>query len=131
MATTEPVLSLSTVVDRHTIKIDGKSYELRNPDELTWLAYRQKANDFREVGKLLQVKRRTKAQEAALDRLLPPLVEKLVIAPKPVLAKLRPEHQFAIVTVFSTLLVADLRTRAGAKTAHGRSRVSTTKTGAK
>lgn len=123
MATThEPILSLSTVVKRPTIEIDGTAYELRTRDELPWLVYRGYADTFKRAGELLQVLNRTDEQEEELNRLLPPLTEALVQAPKKVLAKLNNDQRFAVLTVFSQLLLATTTKTAGATARQGRTR---------
>lgn len=103
----EPVLTLSSIVTRKRIRIDGTLYDLRNPDELPWLAYRHRAGEYQRAGVLLALKKRTKAQEQELDRLLPKLVAALVVAPASVLAKLSHEHQLGIVAVFFGLLMKE------------------------
>lgn len=103
----EPVLTLSSIVTRKKIRIDGELYDLRNPDELPWLAYRHRADEYQRAGVLLSLKSRTKKQEQELDRLLPKLVAALVVAPAAVLARLSHEHQLGIVAVFFGLLMKE------------------------
>jgi hypothetical protein len=128
-----PVLNLTTIVTRPVITIDGTPYELRSPEELPWLAYRGHAEVFRKAGPLLARATRTPAQEAQLERLLGPLVEALVIAPKPVLVKLSHHQRFAVLEVFSRLLPTATKTRpAGAtptRPTRARGAASSTKTG--
>jgi hypothetical protein len=105
----EPILSLSTVVTRPTIKIDGKLYEMRAADEMPWLEFRRHAGVFREASQLMarMEDAPTKAEVDRLHRILPDLVSLLVLdLPRAVLAKLRPEQQLQIVASFSDLLLA-------------------------
>jgi len=130
----DPVLTLSTVVDRPLINIDGALYQLRTADELPWLVYRDKANVYRRAAPLFMAKRRTPAQEKELKRLLHPLVASLMVdVPKKVLAKLTDDHRLAIVATFSQLLQMNPQVvgamAAAAVTTPGRA--SSTRTGAR
>lgn len=101
----DPVLTLSTVIDRPTILIDGTPYQMRAADELPWLVYRDKANVYKRAAPLFTLARRTPAQEKELKRLLHPLVASLMVdVPAKVLAKLTDDHRLAIVATFSQLL---------------------------
>lgn len=101
----DPVLTLSTVIERPTITIDGVPYQMRSADELPWLVYRDKANVYRRAAPLFTLKRRTAAQTKELQRLLHPLVASLLVdVPAKVLAKLTDDHRLAIVATFSQLL---------------------------
>lgn len=128
-----PVLTLSTVIDRPQIAIDGRLYSLRHADELPWLVYRDKANVYRQAAALFSLKTRSAAQERELQRILPPLVASLVVdAPATVLRKLTDDHRLAIVATFSNLLLTNPHA-AGAiaqMTRTGRG-ASTRKTGAR
>lgn len=132
--TRTPVLDLSTVVQRPTIKIDGKTYELRTAEELPWLLYRGYAGTFQQAGALLANPNRTDQEDSALEKLLVPLVQAIVDAPKAVLKRLSNDQRWAVLTVFSQLLLAEKTRRrpAGAKTARSarpRASQSSTKTG--
>lgn len=126
-----PVLSISTVVPRQTLTIDGQPYELRTADELPWLIFRGYADTFQRAGALLQQGTRTDAEEQALEQLLPPLIEALVIAPRDVLAKLSHEHRFQILTVFSLLLSQTPATTTAAPRRPGSDAIATTRPGRK
>lgn len=115
MATTKtPVLSLSTLIERQVIAIDGTHYELRTADEVPFIVYRGYAAQFRRAGELMQ-KRRSAKDEKELEALLVPLMEAIVIAPKPVLKKLTTDQRWAVLMVFSSLLPTETKA-AGAKT---------------
>jgi hypothetical protein len=104
----DPVLTLSTVIDRPTILIDGTPYQMRAADELPWLVYRDKANVYQRASTLFTLRRRTPKQEQELTRLLPSLVASLMVdVPAKVLAKLTDDHRLAIVATFSQLLLAN------------------------
>ena len=110
MASTPPILSLSTLVHRPTVAIDGKQYELRTSEEFAWMIYRGKADAFRKAGQLLQLRKRSVKQEKELSRLLVPLVQGILVAPPAVLARLSDDQRFQILTVFSRLLQTPART---------------------
>lgn len=117
MATTKaPVLSLSTIIQRQTVAIDGKPYEMRSADELPWMVYRGHANLFQRAGVLMTATQRTPAQEKQLEALLKPLIAAILIAPKAVLAKLNTDQRWAVLMVFSALLPTQ-KTKAGASKA--------------
>lgn len=102
----ETVLTLSTIVTRPIIAIDGKHYELRAADEMPWLEFRQHAGVFREASDLMRPNL-TKRERARLNAILPRLVSLLVLdLPAAVLKRLRPEQQLQIVSTFSDLLLA-------------------------
>lgn len=129
----DPVLTLSTVIDRPTILIDGTPYQMRAADELPWLVYRDKANVYQRASTLFTLPRRTPKQEQELNRLLPPLVASLMVdVPAKVLAKLSDDHRLAIVATFSQLLLANPQA-VGAMTAAAATpgRASSTRTGAR
>lgn len=105
----DPVLSLSTIVTRPTIAIDGRRYELRAADEMPWLEFRQHADVFRESSALLtrMEQNPTKQEIARLTTILPTLVSLLVLdLPKAVLKRLKPDQQLQIVATFSDRLLA-------------------------
>ena len=130
-STSTPVLSLSTVLTRQRVEIDGTQYELRHVDELSWLVYRGHADTYRRAGALLQTPDRSPEQQAQLEAILPGLMRVLLIAPDEVLAKLNSDQQFAIAMVFSLPLLTKTTAKVGAtKGAAPRSRRSTTRTGA-
>lgn len=136
MATTSPtpVLSISTVVQRPTIRIDGTLYELRSRDEVPWLLYRGYANTFRRCSVLLTKGKLTEEEERELESQLPALIEAFVIAPKSVLRKLDTEARYQIATVFSLLLLKTTTApTAGANRARNRAarKASSKRTGRK
>lgn len=132
-AAPSPVLSLSTVLTRQRVEIDGTLFELRHVDELSWLVYRGHAETYRKAGMLLHAKDRSPEQEAQLDAILPGLMRVLLIAPDEVLDRLNNEQRFAIATVFSLPLLAKTTpAQAGRRAAAApRPRRSTTRTGAR
>ncbi len=108
MATTTPtpVLNISTLVTRQHVRIDGQLYPLRTSDEFTYIVDRQLAAKFSRVGDLLQLKKRSKRQEAEKHQLLKACCQAALVAPPKVHAKLSDKHRLEIVTVFSQLLQA-------------------------
>jgi hypothetical protein len=125
---TPPVLSLTTLIPRLTIKIDGKPYDLITADEFAWLDYRGKAGVFREAAPLMVLRRRTKKQEKDIERLLGPLVQTVVKAPATVLARLTNAQRVQVLEVFSRLLPTKPLMSAVQAGAPTRGRRSSTKT---
>lgn len=99
MAQTAPVLEL-TLNDRPTIRINGKSYEMRTSDEFAFLTYKQQQRQFQRLGELLRKKRTTKKEDAETSRLLDAFVRELLIAPDTLHAQLRDSHRLEIVKAF-------------------------------
>lgn len=123
MAKTDPVLELTTLTDRASIRIDGKPYELRHRDEFAYMAFRRHAHRFQRLGQLLRAKTISEKAEKEQSRLLDQFTQAILIAPPAVHAKLRDTHRLEIVKAFSSLLPTRT-TPAGAapRTARSRSR---------
>lgn len=119
MAQTAPVLDL-TLNDRPTIRINGKSYEMRTSDEFAFLTFRQHQRKFQRLGELLRKKKTTQAEEKEMARLLDEFVRELVIAPAAVHDKMRDSHRLEIVKAFFSQPPASATRTAATKT-RGRS----------
>ncbi|MBA5778072.1 hypothetical protein H2509_13550 [Stappia sp. F7233] len=103
----EPILDLSTLIERPRIRIDGNLYEIRSPDELSLIESHFFALKGQEIDRL------TKAgnQGEELAELIRDVVRKVVVElPSKVLSRLSEAHMLAIVEVFTGLL---LRRRLG------------------
>lgn len=109
MATTIPTPDITTIVERPTLRIDGVTYTLRHPDELPYLAYRNKAGVYTRVNALFSKAREgddlSDAEEQELEAILPGLVKSLLFAPDEVLAKLTTEQRVMVVGYFSQLVL--------------------------
>jgi hypothetical protein len=97
-------LDLGSLKDRPTVRIDGKSYEMRTADEFAYVAYRAHQRKFTRLGALMRKRRVSKAEEQEQARLLDGFVRQLVLAPDAVHAQLRDSHRLEIVKFFSKLL---------------------------
>lgn len=108
-----PLLDLSTIVDRPTVRIDGKLYELRSRDEFSILTYQQQLQKYRNLGALLQKPKLSKRQLAETARLADGFCRTILMAPPAVQARLTLPQRVSIISVFSQLL-PDQKTPAGA-----------------
>lgn len=115
MATpTEPLLTLSTLVDHERIVIDEVSYNLRNLDELSVVDAARAA----QIGKRLQALAPRLSDLSddvaiALDRDVETIVRMVLDAPNEVHAKLTFQHRFAVAKAFMSRRAAS-RTGTGA-----------------
>jgi hypothetical protein len=100
---TEPVLSLDTLVDRKGIRIDGETYGLRNPGELSAVEYHsvfQKGSRF----DILQMKPEVSEEEGAeMGRLLDFICRVILDAPDEVHRKLSDTHRLYVMKLFTQL----------------------------
>lgn len=104
MAHPIPTLDLGSLNDRPTVRIDGKTYEMRTRDEFAYLTYRSQQRSFDRLGALMRKRRVTKAEEQEQARLLDAFVRQLVIAPEAIHDRMRDSHRLEIVKFFSSLL---------------------------
>lgn len=109
----DPILDLSTLVpDRTPIRIDGETYHLKSPDELTLFD----AQQFTTWGKELEA---IGTEPAAAEADLEPLVRKiarhaLADVPADVFDRLSGSQAMRIAEVFTGLLLATRLKAAGA-----------------
>lgn len=118
MATPTPVLDISTVIERPTIRINGANYQLRTSNEFTYLTYRHWSLKFKRLAVLFGKAKRSKKEVAEQHTLLVDCCKAILMAPDAVHAKLEDVHRVQIVTVFFELLAAAIQKqspRAGAK----------------
>jgi hypothetical protein len=105
MATTKtPLLDLSTLVDRHVVRINKKTYQLRNSDELSFIGYRQFVGSLSRLGALLQKQTPTVSELQEQSKLIREKCAQILIAPASVLASLTDRQQLAIIEAFLKLL---------------------------
>ncbi|MEO9612636.1 MAG: hypothetical protein ABJG86_09715 [Nitratireductor sp.] len=107
----KPLLDLDTLIERPTIRVDGKTYELRSPDELSIFDSQYYSAKGREIEKLA-------AAGDAIDELTA-LIEKLagqiiLGMPETVFNALSQAHKLSIVEVFTGLLLRRRMRVAGA-----------------
>lgn len=112
MATAAPVLDLSTLIpERSSIRIDGVTYHLKSPDELTLF----ESQLFSRWGKDMEALGKDPDQTSELEALLAKVAKRaLADVPDDVFARLRPAHHLQISEVFTLLLLGHRARRAGA-----------------
>lgn len=107
----EPLLDLVTLIERPTIAIDGKRYELRSPEELSiydsqWLTV---------AGRRIEQIAKDGGDEGELEPAIDAVVEKVVVdLPAEVFGRLSGIQRMAIVEVFTGLLARRKTRVAGA-----------------
>jgi hypothetical protein len=108
----EPILDLTTFIERPTIRIDGEHYELRSLDEMSILEGQALTRDGREIEILAAG---GTDPEGRLSGLLADVVNRIVIGlPDTVLEALSDTNRMAICEVFTGLLLRRRMAVAGA-----------------
>lgn len=103
---TEPVLDLNTLVERSTIRIDGKLYELKNAGELSLLDYQRVVRcgvEIRDKLKRDEDAELSDAEVTAGSKSLDSLCRLILVAPTEVHDRLQDGHRIAIMKVFTGL----------------------------
>ncbi len=100
-----PLLNLDTLTERYVVKVDGESYELRNPGELSLVAYHKLGKKSDELNKLLNVPEGqvTDVQVGELDRILDFLCRQVLDAPDEVHKRLKDLHKLQVIQTFNEL----------------------------
>jgi hypothetical protein len=107
----DPILDLSTLIQRPTIRVDGKAYELRSPEELSVLEGQFLAQAGRRINEIAEAG----DPDRALQPLLTDVVSRVVIGlPDTVLGALSEAHLISICEVFTGLLLRRRLVVAGA-----------------
>ncbi|MBZ0164565.1 MAG: hypothetical protein K8H74_17865 [Notoacmeibacter sp.] len=107
----QPLLDLTTLIERPTIAIDGKSYEILSPDELSILDTQRFENWGREIQALCQDEERGEELNALIDTVAARIMTGV---PDDVAAKLTSAHRMRVIAVFTGLLLGDQVAAAGA-----------------
>lgn len=95
-----PILDLETLIKRPTIKIDGKSFEIRTPDELSVLESAWFSKKGREIAEAAK-----QDNQDEVETLMAEVVGRCVVdLPEDVLTKLSGAHKAAISELFTQLL---------------------------
>jgi hypothetical protein len=103
----EPLLSLATLIDRRTIEIDARRYEIRSPDELSVLD----SHRFSQWASRLEALQKAGDESPEMDELADTIARNAVVdVPAEVFAKLTGAQKIAVAEVFFALL---LRSRMG------------------
>jgi len=101
----EPILNLDTLVERRTVAIDGKPYELVNAAELSILDYHRIGNQGRNVEAIMaQQEDLSDDQVQAVRTLLDSMCKVLLLAPIEVHARFTDNQRLQIVGAFTGLL---------------------------
>ncbi|MDF1778733.1 MAG: hypothetical protein P1V13_22145 [Rhizobiaceae bacterium] len=107
----EPLLDLNTLIERPKIKIDGKTYEILSPDELSILDSQR----FETWGRRIEALAKDEDKSDELDTLIDQVTGKILIGvPQDVWAKLSKGHKVRVIAVFTGLLLGDQLGAAGA-----------------
>lgn len=111
----DPMIELSTLIERPVIEIDGETHELTAPDELTIMQSARIAALGRKLDVLMKTENPQPQDQKALEKVLEELTG-LIMAPVPheVRSRLAEAHQLAVIEVFTTLLLARKTKLAGA-----------------
>ena len=99
----EPVLNLDTLVERRVVVIDGKHYELKNPDEVSLLDYHRIWYKGRELDAAFAKPNLTMDEIGALAKNIDELCRFLLDAPDAVHARLHESHKMKVIQVFTSL----------------------------
>lgn len=111
MAAADPILDLSTLIDRPPIRVDGVVYHLKSSDELTLFDSQR----FTGWGKELEALGKVPDKVGELEALVNIVAwAALCDMPKKVFDKLSPVQRMAIVEVFTGLLLGRRMALAGA-----------------
>lgn len=102
-----PLLDLDNLVDSQYVAIDGKSYSMRNQDEVSPL----EAHRFKKWGArldtLINKDDLTEAEEAELEDIPKRLCRQVINAPADVIEALQDWQRMKILATFTKLLQAD------------------------
>ncbi|MFQ5775865.1 MAG: hypothetical protein ACE5GS_15185 [Kiloniellaceae bacterium] len=100
----EPLLDLSTAIERPTVLIDGASYEILCPDELSILDLQRLMADGRKIDAIVRKDELSDEDVATLSRLLATLSERILVgAPADVRARLSDQQRLRVAEVFTQL----------------------------
>lgn len=108
----DPLLSIATLIERKTVSIDGKRYELRSPDELSVLDSHRFAAWAKKLGELQQSAEEEPNPE--IEELVTRITRLALIAPDEVHERLSGVHRIAVAEVFTGLLLRGRMSVAGA-----------------
>lgn len=101
----QPILELETLALRPRIAIDGESYEILSPDELSIIDTRRLASQGERLDALLGKEQLTTAEESELGRIIKAISAKIMIGvPKKVAARLGDNKRLSVIGVFTALL---------------------------
>lgn len=105
----EPLLSLTTLVDRRTIDIDGAPYELKSPGEVSIFDRQRLRTRGLRLQRLMhasQNRELTEAEVVEVKDVLEVMTRLVLLAPEEVQQRLNDDHRLAIAQAFTTSLSA-------------------------
>lgn len=106
-----PLLDLNTLIDRPTIAIDDKLYEILSTDELSILDSQR----FQKWGTEIERLAEADDSEAELNALIDKVAKHILVGvPDDVFGKLQNGHKARVIEVFTGLLLGDRIGAAGA-----------------
>ena len=110
-AQADPLLDLNTLIERPTIKIDGKSYEILSPEQLSILDSQR----FERWGRQIEALAKDDDKSDELDALVAKVTDKIMVGvPEDVRGELSNGHRMRVLAVFTGLLLGDQVGAAGA-----------------
>lgn len=114
----KPLLTLSTLIDRHFVTIDGVNYDLRNADELSIVELDRMTRQSARFDQLFAQQIRSEEESAEYEAILHGLCNTILEAPDDVRAKLKDGQRADIVVAFTALSLRSLQsTRANQEAA--------------
>ena len=112
----EPLLNLDTLVERATVIINKKSYEMKKPGEVSLLDYHWVSKQSEKLeGIFAQTGPLTMEQVGSLASSIDELCRFILFAPDEVHKGLLEIHKLRIIQTFTDLLRGDVTTLAGEK----------------
>jgi len=100
---TSPVLDLTTLLHRETVRIDGVRYDLKNDKELSIFDLARLERTAARIQAIDGAEATSPEQRADYDRLLEVAVRLVLVAPDAVHAALKTAHREAILWTFIRL----------------------------
>lgn len=100
----EPLLSLDTLVEHETIKINGKPYDLANLGELTIVDTHRLSKKHARVDELREKADLSESDVEEFRRELDWMVRLILRAPAEVVDQLGDQHKLRIIRAFTQLL---------------------------
>ena len=116
----DPILNLSTLIERPKITIDGTPYEILSPDELTIVNFQRFASWGQRIGEIMSMGEIDGSQEEELSHLIVELTDGVMVdVPQEVRDRLGDALRMQIAEVFILLPLPrwlGMARRAGVKT---------------
>ncbi len=114
----KPLLDLNTLIERETVVIDGETYEITSPSELSIIDHHRLGRQGSRLEVLLQKEDASVQELDETKDLLATLCRCVLRAPDEVHEKLTDTHRLQLAQAFTELLMATVRLP-GAETVEG------------